>query len=75
MLADRPPCEWCEIAPATEVLVRDRPSGQGGRHRASSFVCAACGDRLSRNIARIDDVTAIFRLSITPLIPASREAS
>lgn len=74
MTAVRPLCDWCETAPATELLVRDRPTRQGGRDRACSFACAPCGDRLSRTIARVEDVVAMYRLAINPLIPASQEA-
>ncbi|WP_326646619.1 hypothetical protein OG884_18505 [Streptosporangium sp. NBC_01755] len=70
----RPICEWCETAPATELLVRDRPAKQGGTHRACTLACASCGDRLSLTIARVEDLTAMYRLAINPLIPASQEA-
>lgn len=70
----RPTCEWCETAPATELLVRDRPTREGGTHRACTLACTGCGDRLSLTIARIQDVTAMYRLSINPLVPASAEA-
>jgi hypothetical protein len=70
-----PTCEWCEKAAATELLVRDRPTREGGRHRACTLACTGCGDRVSRLIARIEDIEAMYRLAISPLIPASEEVA
>ncbi|WP_405149482.1 hypothetical protein OG589_14675 [Sphaerisporangium sp. NBC_01403] len=71
----RPVCEWCKTAPATELLVRDRPTACGGMDRACSLACGGCGDRLAQVMARVEDVVAVYRLAVSPLIPASEEAA
>ncbi|MFN2636839.1 MAG: hypothetical protein ABR585_07430 [Gemmatimonadaceae bacterium] len=70
----RPACDWCGTAPATELLIRDRPTRQGGTNRAWTLSCAGCGDQIARTIVRSEDLTAMYRLAINPLIPASAEA-